>query len=652
MTTAIRHRGPNDEGYLLGNFRTRSWISCGGIDTVRELALTPLAQEAESSFNLAFGHRRLSVLDLSTAGHGPMPYLDGMLWITYNGEIYNYPELRDELKGRGYSFRTATDTEVVLAAYAEWGVDCLCRFNGMFAFALWDARKQTLFCARDRFGIKPFYYYRDGRQFVFASEIKAVLAHPDIPIKPNDAIIYDYLALGSLNHTNETFFEGIKCLWPSHYLLIDLRQSSLEIRRWWDIQVNTSLNGHEATNNRELVVQFRELLIDAVRLRLRSDVPIGTCLSGGLDSSSIVSAANYLLLKERAVPRELVGDRQKTFSACFDNPGIDERSYIQQVIEYTGVESNRIFPRGADGLWDDLEQLVWHQEEPFGSTSIYSQWSVMRLARQHDVTVLLDGQGGDELLAGYHLYIGPYLAQSMRTRGPWATLKTVRELSAGTGNSMAFLLALGFYNSLPGPIQRVMMNLGNARLRTNPTVSYSMLNPSFERQFAERRTGQGKHRGCHNLAERLYQDLFVYSLPALLRYEDRNSMAFSLEARVPFLDYRLVEFCFSLPVSQLIHHGWTKWLLRQAMDGFLPEQVRWRRSKLGFATPEQQWLREGASSIAQLFNHDDILSSPYLGEKVIQQLRSLSAKDVANIPGLWRVVNLEMWQRVFFGSAS
>ncbi len=653
MTSLMCHRGPDDEGYLLADMLAGDWVACGGEDTIRALGLPSLTKFKGKPYNLALGHRRLSILDLSAAGHGPTSYLDGHLWITHNGEVYNYLELREKLKAKGYSFRTGTDTEVILAAYAEWGLDCLRHFNGMWAFAIWDQRQHRLLCARDRFGIKPLYYYWDGRLFAFASEIKALLAHPAIPSRPNDAIIYDNLALGSLGHTDETFFERIKCLPPSHYLAVDLRRSSLEIRRWWDIQVDASLNGHGSKNNhRDLAAQFRELLIDAVRLRLRSDVPIGTCLSGGLDSSSIVSAANYLLLEERAVPRELVGDRQKTFSACFDNPGIDERSYIQQVIEYTGAESNRIFPRGADGLWDDLEQLVWHQEEPFGSTSIYSQWSVMRLARQHDVTVLLDGQGGDELLAGYHLYIGPYLAQTVRTRGPWATLKTVRELSAGTGNSMAFLLALGLYNILPGPIQRVMMNLGNARFRTNPTVSAYMLNPSFERQFAERRTGQGKHKGYDNLAERLHQDLFVYSLPALLRYEDRSSMAFSLEARVPFLDYRLVEFCFSLPVSQLIHHGWTKWLLRQAMDGFLPEQVRWRRSKLGFATPEQQWLKEGASSIAQLFNHDDILSSPYLGEKVIQQLRSLSANDVANIPGLWRIVNLEMWQRVFFGSVS
>jgi asparagine synthase (glutamine-hydrolysing) len=647
MTDTLRHRGPDDEGYLLANTSDSRFVACAGPDTLGELQLPLLARHEADACDLALGHRRLSILDLSAAGHQPMSNADGSLWIIYNGEVYNYLELRDELKGEGYSFCTGTDTEVVLAAYTEWGPHCLRRFNGMWAFAIWDLRKRRLFCARDRFGIKPFHYYWDGRLFAFASEIKALLAHPDIPRRPNGAVIYDYLALGSLDHTDETFFEGIRRLLPSHYLLIDLEQGHLEIQRWWDIQVNPSLDGHSPVNDRDLVAQFRELLTDAVRLRLRSDVPIGTCLSGGLDSSSIVSLANRLMLEEGAVRRELVGERQKTFSACFDDPAVDERPYIRQVIEYTGAESNQVLPQGAGGLWDDLEQLVWRQEEPFGSTGIYSQWNVMRLAKQHRVTVLLDGQGGDELLAGYHHYLGPFVAQTVRAQGPWTALQTVQAVSAGTGQSKALLLGLGLYNSLPRVAQRAILSLGNARFRTNPTVSESMLQPSFRRQFAERRLVYGKHLGYYNLAERLYQDVFVHSLPALLRYEDRNSMAFSLEARVPFLDYRLVEFCFSLPVTQRIRDGWTKWVLRQAMDGILPEQVRWRRSKLGFATPEQRWLQEGAGWIRRLFNQAEVLSEPYLHRQATQRLRNWPGNGLVNIPGLWRMVNLEVWLRAF-----
>ncbi len=649
MLRALNHRGPDDEGYLLANTSDSHYVACAGLDTLTKLQLPPLAGHETDTCNLALGHRRLSILDLSAAGHGPMPYLDGALWITYNGEVYNYLELRDELKGKGYFFRTGTDTEVILAAYAEWGADCLRRFNGMFAFALWDVRKRLLFCARDRFGIKPFHYYWNGQLFAFASEIKALLAHPDIPRRPNDAIIYDYLALGSLDHTDETFFAGIKRLPPAHYLLFDLARGNLEVRRWWDVQVNPLLDDSGPTDDREIVAQFRELLTDAVRLRLRSDVPIGTCLSGGLDSSSIVCLANRLMLDEGAVPRELVGERQKTFSACFDDPAIDERPYIQQVIGHTGAEPNQVFPQGKGGLWEELERLVWHQEEPFGSTSIYSQWNVMRLARQHGVTVLLDGQGGDELLAGYHHYIGPFLAQTLRERGPWATLQAGHALSAGTRESKALVFGLGLYNSLPKVAQRAMLNLGNARFRTNPTAPEPTLGPSFAQQFKERRLLQDKHRGHQNLADRLYQDVFVHSLPALLRYEDRNSMAFSLEARVPFLDYRLVEYVFSLPASYRIRDGWTKWILRQAMDGILPEGIRGRRSKLGFATPEARWLREGTGWIRELFSAREALSAPYLSDKAIQKLRSLPDDGLASMSGLWRLVNLEVWMRVFWG---
>lgn len=649
VTAVLRHRGPDDEGYVLLDSVSGRYAAFGGPDTMPELRLPLLESAGDSPWDVMLGHRRLSIIDLSAAGHGPMSYSDGQFWITYNGEVYNYLELRDELEGKGYSFHTATDTEVILAAYAEWGADCLRRFNGMWAFAMWNARERLLFCARDRFGIKPFHYYWDGRLFAFASEIKALLAHPAISSRLNEAILYDYLALGSLDHTDETFFEGLRRLPAAHYLLFALDRGTLEIQRWWDVHVNRSLNGSRLTNDRDFAAQFRELLTDAVRLRLRSDVPIGTCLSGGLDSSSIVGLANGLMLEEGAVPRELVGERQKTFSACFDDSAIDERPYIQQVIAHTGVEPNLVFPQGKGGLWGELERLVWHQEEPFGSTSIYSQWNVMRLARQRGVTVLLDGQGGDELLAGYHHYLGPCLAQKMRAQGLWAMLQSGQAASAATGRSIAFLLGLGLYNNLPRAVQRAVLKLGDTRFRTNPTVSESMLAPSFARRFAERRLAQGKHLGYHNLAERLYQDVFVHSLPALLRYEDRNSMAFSLEARVPFLDYRLVESCFSMPTSQRIHDGWTKWVLRQAMEGVLPEQVRWRRSKLGFATPERRWLQEGARWIRQFFNHGEILSAPYLHAKAIRRLQSLPDNGLVNIPGLWRMMNLEMWLRTFWG---
>ena len=642
LMACMCHRGPNDEGYRLADTSTNEWIACGSEDTMPELGLPSLTQYEDGALILAFGHCRLSIIDLSAAGHGPMSYQDSTLWITYNGEVYNYLELRGELKDKGYTFRTSTDVEVILAAYAEWGPDCLRRFNGMFAFALWDSRRRRLFCARDRFGIKPFHYYWDGRLFAFASEIKALLAHPGIPRQSNDAIIYDYLALGSLDHTDETFFEGIKRLPSSHYLLFDLDRGSLEIRRWWDVTINVHPDKAVSGDDQEAVGRFRELLEDAVRLRLRSDVPVGTCLSGGLDSSSVVCLANRLMLEEGAVPRELVGDRQKTFSACYDDPAIDERLYMDVAIRHTGVEPNRVFPQGVDGLWQELERLVWHQEEPFGSTSIYAQWNVLRLAKERGVTVLLDGQGGDELLGGYHYYYGVLLAQLLRAGRLSAAVQAQRSASKVSGLSAPFLWALGLFYALPEPAQKRLLTFASQRFLTSQAVPSAFLTPAFVRRHRDRRMMDSKHVGEASLRERLYREIFVHSLPALLRYEDRNSMAFSLEARVPFLDHRLVEYVFSLPPHLLIHDGWTKWVLRQAMDGILPEQICWRRTKLGFATPEKRWIQEGKEHIRRLIGAGDARCAAYVNVAALR-----SSERLADVPGIWRLVNLEVWLRVF-----
>jgi asparagine synthase (glutamine-hydrolysing) len=397
MTFTLRHRGPDDEGYLFVDTVTGHHEGRRGRDTVPELQMPDVRQGSEKRYDLAFGFRRLSIIDLSPAGHQPMGNADGSLWVVYNGEIYNYLELREELKARGHTFRTATDTEVILCAYEEWGEACLERFNGMWAFALWDGHRQQLFCARDRFGIKPFYYVWDGTTFAFASEIKALLQMPDITRRPNEPVIYDYLRYGHLDHSEETFFTGIKQFPPAHFLLLrPTRQFSL--RRYWDLIPDRRAEPL-FTSDASYAERFYSLFEDAVRLRLRSDVPIGTCLSGGLDSSAIVCVANKLLLDENVIDPDLVGERQRTFSSCFDDRQYDERQYIQAVLALTGAEPNYTFPKGGE-LLDALTKLMWHQDEPFGSTSIYAQWRVMEKTAERGVKVLLDGQGGDELLAG------------------------------------------------------------------------------------------------------------------------------------------------------------------------------------------------------------------------------------------------------------
>jgi asparagine synthase (glutamine-hydrolysing) len=644
MARALRHRGPDDEGYLLANLQESCPAAYGGDDTPPALNLPPLRARSAPA-HLALAHRRLAIIDLSPAGHGPMAFGDGRLWITYNGEVYNYRELRAELQQLGYAFTTGTDTEVILAAYDAWGPDCLQRFNGMFAFALWDVAQRRLFCARDRFGVKPFYYTWDGDRLLFASEIKALLAHPAVRREANEAIVYDYLALGSIDHTEDTFFDGIKRLPASHLMLLDLESRRLEIRRWWDIAPEPAAG--PAAPEAEVVAGFRELLTDAVRLRLRSDVPLGTCLSGGLDSSSLVAIINRLLRDEQAAPVALTGERQKTFSAVFADPAIDERPYIDAIVQQTGVERNDVFPAGAEGLWREVEQLVWHQDEPFVSTSMYAQWNVMRLAQQHGVTVLLDGQGADELLAGYHHHIGPYLVQHLRENGPRSAMQAVRPLAYASQRSPLMVLGLGLYNGLPGALQRALLQLGNTRIRTNTTLAEKTLAQPFARRYGERNLLYGKHRSYRDLPSRLYQDVFVYNLPALLRYEDRNSMAFSREARLPFLDYRLAEFVFALGPSYRIRDGWSKWILRQATAGMLPETVRWRRGKLGYPTPEKRWLAEGSAWIRTLFATGEMRSARYLDPGFASSLRSITPAEATATAGLWRLVNLESWQRVF-----
>jgi asparagine synthase (glutamine-hydrolysing) len=616
MTDIISHRGPNDEGQFVDG-------------------------------PIGLGNRRLSIIDLSPAGHQPMSNEDGTLWLTYNGEVYNYLELMPELKEQGHIFRSRTDTETVLHAYESYGEGCLERFNGMWGLALWDKKQRRLFCARDRFGIKPFYYHFDGQVFVFASEIKAILLHPGVRRTVNEAVLYDYLAFSLLDHTDETFFAGIKRLPPAHYLTIDA-DGRLQVRRWWDLPFNPSLDGSLPGGEDEQIARFRDLLEDSVHLRLRSDVPIGTCLSGGLDSSTIVCMANRLMFDEGLVDRNLVGERQKTFSSCFDDRRFDEREYIAQVIAQTGAEPNHIFPQGAEGLWQELDAIVWHQDEPFGSTSIYAQWSVMRRVRERGVTVVLDGQGGDELLAGYHSYYSYFLAHLLSRGRLLAALREARAAAPTADRQFPYLLATALYIAAPYWLRAMVRGVA-WRYRSGGTRR--LLREEFKKRFADRNLatlGWSPRRYRANLGEQLHHDTTAFNLPALLRYEDRNSMAFSVEARVPFLDYRLAEYIGLLPAVWHIRDGWTKWVLRQATRGVLPEEIRLRRDKIGFVTTELQWLREGREVIRKLFADGEVRSARYLDVSRTPEAldRALEGREVGTSEA-WRWVNLEWWMRRF-----
>ena len=652
MNKVQAHRGPDDEGYVFIHSGTGQALSAAGIDTVSDLDLIPYDSVAIENYDLVLGSRRLAILDLSSAGHMPMSDISGRCWVVHNGEIYNYKEIRSELINLGYSFRSDSDTEVILTAYLEWGVECLSHFNGMFAFALWDSSKKRLFCARDRFGIKPFYYYWDGSSLIFASEIKAILQNRWVPRIPNDQTIFDYLILGLSDHSEFTFFKDIVALPPGHFVILEPSSKNLKLNRWWKAEINPTIENSSSNSNLKVVEQFADLLEDAIRLRLRSDVPVGSALSGGLDSSAIVCLANKLLINEEVIPSSLVGEHQKTFTARYDEDLIDEYKYSNLVIKQTGADEHVVFPKG-DRLWSELSSFVWHLDEPVNSTSQYAQWNVMRLARENGVTVLLDGQGGDEILAGYYSYLPAYLSQIQLQKGILPAISAGINVSMVGGSAATNTLIENKIHNLPWFVQKIF---NNVKQRWDPPGSGGsglkewQIDERFMQTFSDRKWKPFKSVDEQGLVGILYQDLTSTNLPKLLRYEDRNSMAFSLETRLPFLDYRLVEMVFSLPLNFRINKGWTKWILRSSMASVLPKEICWRRTKLGFPTPEINWFRDGIPLLKKLLSsHDsDELLNQYIRKGVLNQICGQQDNDFIQTPGLWRLINLIVWFDLYF----
>jgi asparagine synthase (glutamine-hydrolysing) len=595
MSACLAHRGPDDVGI---------WEEPG----------------------ITLGFRRLSILDLSPAGHQPMADPQDRYRLLHNGEVYNYLELRSQLEAHGYSFRTGTDTEVILAAYDHWGKRCVERFNGMWAFAIWDRRRRELYCARDRFGIKPFYYRLEGRRLVFASELKAFRA-TGIPIAASEPRVREFLEHGLIDHTAETFFRGIRQLPPAHTLVFGENGAHLE--RYWRLK-RRQFDG-------DAVADFRELFLDSIRLRLRSDVTVGTSLSGGLDSSAIACVIDLLMRTESEVTLPL-GERQKVFTAYFDRPGLDERPYANDVVAQTRSTSHMISFSPAE-LLDELPAIVEAQDEPFRSTAT-PQWFVMRQARDAGVTVMLDGQGGDEVLGGYDGYFGFLfgdLLLSGRLRSLVSEVSAYRRLrKVGTAHVVASLMR----PFLPDAMQWTARSRagGARRLLHRDLLDLPMTFPETDSLFRDR-------------FRRRLEVVLTQRLPELLRYEDRNSMAHSIEARLPYLDYRLVELMFSVDPRNLISEGRAKVILRESLDDLLPQRVRLRTDKVGFDTPEAMWLTGPLETFVR-----DTLTSRACRERgwIDVQAAEKSLRGHAGPPGspLWRAISLELWAQTFLDGSS
>lgn len=580
MVDAVAHRGPDGEGIALFG-------------------------------PVGLGHRRLSILDLSDAGKQPMAYGESGLTIIHNGEIYNYRELRDELKTRGYVFHSDSDTEVILAAFDAWGEDCVTRFNGMWAFAIHDARRQRLFCSRDRFGVKPFYYIDTGELFAFGSEIRQLL-----PLLPQTVAhrssIETFLITQGSELGEDTFFSSVRRLAAGHSLGYDLKDGTYRIRSYYSIQRRENITALDRDSAAEA---FHALLTDSVSLRLRSDVKVGTCLSGGLDSSTVATIAASLY----------GGVAFAAITAVSEQHTNNEAHFAGEIAAHSKLDWYQVCPSYEDFV-DALPAVVRAQEEPFGGPSINMQYAVMQTARQHGIPVLLDGQGGDELLLGYERYYTTAIRTMLRERGLKPTLAELALIRRH--NSKMNRLNLAKY----------LLGVSSASLRYayyRYQHRYLQSLPPLPSHLAAVSDAAGDAWAMQSL------DVTTNNLPILLRYEDKNSMAWGVETRLPFLDYRMVEFALSLPTDYKIHEGWTKWILRRAMQGRMPDSITWRKNKFGFEAPEQLWLPQ----------HDTVMRAAIMASPLLRELAQMQKLETLyprmDYRSRFRLYSIALWEQAF-----
>ncbi len=617
----LAHRGPDDYGGLV-------WDGIASPYLIQE----PMEIQSKSHKALVlFEHFRLSILDLSKAGWQPMGTPDGRFFIVYNGEVYNYKELRKELEREGYRFQSQTDTEVVLYAYTAWGAQALQKFIGMFALAILDTQKRKVFLARDCFGIKPLYYMHYQKGLAFASEIKALLALPDVKAQAHPQRVYDYLRYGLTDHEAETLFQGIYHVPPAHFMIVSIdNPGQARLERYWDPLPDERLT----LSFDKAATRLRELFLESVQLHLRSDVPLGTALSGGIDSSSIVSAIRYL------EPQAEI----HTFSFIpGENSAISEDHWVNIVGNHVGAFMHKVRPRPEE-LPRDLDDLIFAQDEPFGSTSIYAQYRVFRLARENGIKVMLDGQGADELLAGYSSYYVARVLSLLRQKQFDAFvqfLMRIRKVPASQGTS--YLLSRLAASLLPAQWQEL------PRKMLREELFPQWMNKTWFAQRDVHSRNPWRNDWPEALRQQLLRDLQTTSLPHLLRYEDRDSMWHSIESRVPFLTPQLTHFVLALPEEYILApDGTTKAVFRKAMEGIVPQPILNRRDKIGFATPEREWLSALRPWIENVLSGESAQAIPAL------RVEELKKQGYAMLEGkqpfkwtLWRWVNLIRWTERF-----
>jgi asparagine synthase (glutamine-hydrolysing) len=642
ILSEIKHRGPDDEGCVF--FAKEESLITFGDDTPVNVKASTLSyspknniSEVNHNHSIGLGHRRLSILDLSEKGHQPMCDNSENYWIVYNGEVYNYLKIRKELEQKGHQFTTDTDTEVVLKAYIEWGKDCLIKFNGMWSFVIYNKETKQLFGARDRFGVKPFYYIHNKETFAFCSEIKGLLQLDGFKKEINPVAVYDYLVMSKMEIDSESFFKNILELKPAHCFDLNTKEGEIVFIISYSLKHNESWKNLNKKGLDSAIKDVSKKVTKAIDIRLNSDVKTGSCLSGGIDSSSVVTKINELLSQKEL---KQIGTKQEVFTASYPNTKIDESSWAKLVVDQTKTNWNQTFPTAKD-FQNQIEDLVYAQDIPFGSPTSFTQFKVMELINKKNVRVSIDGQGADELFGGYSPHFTSSIFNGLKAFSFSSVINNLKSQDGSFSNySQVYKLPIQYIVAKYFPIIYF-----NKLKKKQPELSF--LNDSLIQKNKDRFRFMNDQFSS-NLNSLLNFQFTKYGLKQLLRTADRSSMHFSVESRMPFVDDSdLIETVFNISGANKIKNGISKTLLREAMKDILPNEIYNRTDKLGFATPQKDWFKELKPVFKEIISNqktDEFVNWDNLNNNFEEIFNHALATDTKR---LWRLINFALWRKVY-----
>ncbi|MBN8704056.1 MAG: asparagine synthase (glutamine-hydrolyzing) [Bacteroidetes bacterium] len=640
LSVTIKHRGPDDEGYTL--FNNNQFQCFGGITTPsncwnNSFDYAPQNNITSHNFEsyIALAHRRLSIIDLSPLGHQPMCIDNGNIWITYNGELYNYIEIKEELQKLGHQFISTSDTEVILFAYKQWGKECLQKFNGMWAFVIYDKNKNELFGARDRFGVKPLYYSISSDYFLFASELKALAKSDLVDTKINTDAAFQFLVKTTTENTEESFFKNCFELFPSHAFTLSIDTKEFAKWQFYQLKFNSEFENYSENKFSEYSTKTAKLVEQAIKIRLRSDVAVGACLSGGIDSSSIVSIVHQLK-KEGKDTTDF-----KVFTASFKDKEIDESNYAKLLVDKYHLNWHQVFPN-AQELTTDLEDLIYSQDIPIWSTSTYAQHRVLKLASENNIKVILDGQGSDELFGGYDTYLFFYFDELIK-RGRLKDFFNQVNKSSLSKPLLFYIKQKLRFSTIP-------------KLSPDAQLKFLLFYFNDLKYLNKDFLYAHKHLLKENntpttLNENLHNEFYNTRLKTYLKCEDRCAMWHSVESRTPFADdINLIEYIFSIPGNYKIVNGNLKALIKDAMQNHVPQQILNRTDKKGFTTPNNKWINEIKNDIKHYFENP--LLKEFINIELLQKEYNILFSEKKNTDNgrLFKFISFAVWAKKYFST--